>query len=198
MLQKPKMWRAPRAPSKKKSERHGGRERYFWVFKHPLGENSNKAEKLAFAKEIIWQNCMISRSWIEKCRRAWVRAWSICIFPIVSKSSVSHERGWKSWNNERHARWERDFILRISSMGMRFSCLWTPSMKYSNFWLLKGRLIPSGAFLSIKRLERTEVSKGSSGSSPSYYSTSWSFWKEAVGALRVTSWKSPGWFYMLQ
>ena len=44
VLQKPKMWRAPRAPSKKKSERHGGRERYFWVLKHPLGENSNKTE----------------------------------------------------------------------------------------------------------------------------------------------------------
>ena len=39
--------------TQKKSERHGGRERYFCVSKHPLGENSNKAEKLASAKEII-------------------------------------------------------------------------------------------------------------------------------------------------
>ena len=49
------------------------------------------------------------------------------------KARVSYERGWKCWNDERHVRWEREFVLCICSMGIRFLNLWTPSMDYYNF-----------------------------------------------------------------
>ena len=45
VLQKPKMRSATKAPSKKKSERHRGRERYSCVLQHPLGENSKTLKK---------------------------------------------------------------------------------------------------------------------------------------------------------
>ena len=45
VLQKPKMRSATKAPSKKKSERHRGRERYSCILQHPLGENSKTLEK---------------------------------------------------------------------------------------------------------------------------------------------------------
>ena len=117
-----KKWTAPRARTR------------FLCFATPLGRERQYYRKV-YSRVGMAHNCFALFLCMDmrNVTARGLQSNACCVCLPWWKSSVSYERGWKNWNYERHARWEREFILCICSMGIRFLSLWTPSMDYYNF-----------------------------------------------------------------